>query len=81
MSIFDRIGNIAKGKWLVSTRGGTEEALHQAALEEELARQAQVTRPKVAPQRREPPASEPERPAPPTAPIELDEDGHVKRTL
>lgn len=81
MSIFDRIGNLARGKWLESTHGGTEEALRQAALEEELARHAQVTRPKSAPPRREPPAAEPQRPETPKAPIELDEDGHVKRTL
>lgn len=81
MSIFDRIGNLARGKWLETTRGGTEEALYQAALEEELARQAQAARPSTAPRRVDPPVVDPEPPAQPKAPIELDEDGHVKRTL
>lgn len=81
MSIFDRIGNLARGKWLETTRGGTEEALYQAALEEELARQTQAARPSTAPRRVDPPVADPEPPAQPKAPIELDEDGHVKRTL
>ena len=81
MSIFDRIGNLAKGKWLVTTRGSSEGELHRAALEEELAREARVLRPKPASPRREPVAVEPVPSAPAKAPIELDEDGHVKRTL
>ncbi len=78
MSIINRIGNLAKGKWLVSTRPDAHDAAHEAGLEREL---ATTPRPKAASLRRDPPPQEAAPPEPPSTPIELDGDGHVKRTL
>lgn len=78
MSILSRIGNIAKGKWLVSKNGGGHGPAHESALEREL---AETPRAKPVPLRRDLPETEAQKPSPPSTPIELDQDGHVKRTL
>ena len=77
MSIFDRIGNLAKGKWLEHSRAEDPDAAREAELDRELEK---APRPRVSAQRRQAPPVE-EEPPKPTTPIELDADGHVKRTL
>lgn len=87
MSIFSRIGNLAKGKWLVSTREDEGGPAHEASLERELAatpRPVDAARPVRGAPLRVPAGRAPLEPAanePSSAPIELDSDGHVKRTL
>ena len=78
MSIFDRIGNLAKGKWLVGTRPQDGGVAHEAGLDREL---AETPRPRPAPLQRDLPPLEAAKPEPPATPIELDGDGSVKRTL
>lgn len=76
MSIFDRIGNLAKGKWLEHARAEDPDAAREAELDRELEK---TPRPRTAARRQAPPVEE--LPPEPTKPIELDENGHVKRTL
>lgn len=78
MSIFGRIGNLARGVWIVKTRPSGSDPTHEARLEREL---ADAPRPAAAPLRRELARVEAPAPEPPATPIELDADGHVKRTL
>ena len=83
MSFFSRIGNLAKG--VVRTIGSNEsERLSEAALEAELGKvtpgkraERELAARKAAPRQAAPPVAEgPVAPAP-----EVDEHGHVKRTL
>lgn len=86
MSIFDRIGNLAKGVWIQNTRPNAPDPLHDAALERELEKAARASaaaaRPRVAPETpTASPVAAPVAPVEPARPIELDPDGAVKRTL
>lgn len=95
MSIFDRIGNLAKGVWIQNTNPNAPDAAPDAALEREL-RQAEAAREAAArrAQTRADPAQgvtglpretlprpEVAPPPEPSQPIERDADGAVKRTL
>ena len=93
MSIFNRIGNLAKGVWIQNTRPNAPDPVHEAALERELdeTRRATPQPPRVqaplpgalrsAPQGAEPVSPSPASPGSAKEPIELDGDGAVKRTL
>lgn len=81
MAIFNRITNLARGVWLAKTRSTDDDPLH-AAVERELAtpvapRPTARATPADAAQ---PPAADPASAAA-RAPVELDDEGNVKRTL
>lgn len=86
MSIFNRIGNLAKGVWIQNTNPAVPDPVHESALERELAQASRAAaRSERAPAAANPAPSlgskAPAAPPEPSKPIELEPDGAVKRTL